>query len=125
MKTKILRPELQCGLRMNEVEKLIMAVKVWVIGALLCTMCRIGGFIGGVEGVKIIPEIFARDFADGEKVDIMVNKLTSTSTQIPMGYYSLPFCQPLGGLRGVKGTVEWRERFYWCGDSAVVVRNEV
>ena len=31
---------------------------------------------------------------DGERVDVKVNKLTSTVTQLPYDYYRLPFCKP-------------------------------
>ena len=31
---------------------------------------------------------------DGEKVDVKVNKLTSTMTQLPYDYYRMPFCKP-------------------------------
>lgn len=30
----------------------------------------------------------------GAQVRLYVNKLTSTKTQIPFDYYSLPFCHP-------------------------------
>jgi len=35
-----------------------------------------------------------RDYQPGERVDLKVNKLTSTKTQLPYEYYALPFCQP-------------------------------
>ncbi len=85
-------------------------VKMWVIGALLYTMCTTG-FIRGIEGIKIIPGMAAYNFAEKEKVEIMVNKLTSIRTQIPMDYYSLPFCKPEGRSRGMKGAVEWGKEF--------------
>ncbi len=112
---------------MNEIQEpgVIWVVKMWVIGALLYPMCTIGGFVRGVEGVKIIPGMAAKDFAENEKVDIMVNKLTSIRTQIPLDYYSLPFCVPEGGSRDVKGAVEWGEGVCRCDDGATVVRNGV
>ena len=41
-----------------------------------------------------LPGVAPKDFKQGEHVDIKVNKLTSTRTQLPYEYYSLPFCQP-------------------------------
>jgi len=49
--------------------------------------------VGGVEGFYL-PGVAPRDYADGEKVELKVNKLTSTKTQLPFEYYALPFCQP-------------------------------
>eukprot|EP01084_Bolivina_argentea_P206978 353244_1 len=85
---------------MDEIVKpeVTRVVKMWVIGALLYTMCTTG-FICGIEGIKIIPGMAAYNFAEKEKVEIMVNKLTSIRTQIPMDYYSLPFCKPEGGVK--------------------------
>ncbi len=113
---------------MNEIQEpgMIRVVKMWVIGALLYAMCTIGGFVRGVEGVKIIPGKPATDFAKGEKVDIMVNKLTSLRTQIPLDYYSLPFCVPEGGSMDVNGGCRvGRRSVCRCDDGATVVRNGV
>ena len=41
-----------------------------------------------------LPGVAPKDFKQGEHVDIKVNKLTSTRTQLPYEYYALPFCQP-------------------------------
>jgi len=41
-----------------------------------------------------LPGVAPREFKDGEKVEIKVNKLSSTKTQLPYDYYSLPFCKP-------------------------------
>jgi len=41
-----------------------------------------------------LPGVAPHDFKQGEHVDIKVNKLTSTRTQLPFEYYALPFCQP-------------------------------
>ncbi|KAL1515628.1 hypothetical protein AB1Y20_002246 [Prymnesium parvum] len=41
-----------------------------------------------------LPGVAPRDYAPGERVELKVNKLTSTKTQLPYEYYSLPFCQP-------------------------------
>uniref|UniRef100_A0A3P8TGB8 Uncharacterized protein n=1 Tax=Amphiprion percula TaxID=161767 RepID=A0A3P8TGB8_AMPPE len=41
-----------------------------------------------------VPGVAPRDFRDGETVDIKAVKLTSSRTQLPYEYYSLPFCKP-------------------------------
>ena len=35
-----------------------------------------------------------REYADGDKVEIKVHKLSSPKTHLPYDYYSLPFCKP-------------------------------
>lgn len=39
-----------------------------------------------------------REYLDGVKIDMKVNKLISVKTQLPFDYYTLPFCAPDGGL---------------------------
>ena len=41
-----------------------------------------------------LPGVSPHEYREGEQVDLKVNKLTSTKTQLPYEYYSLPFCQP-------------------------------
>jgi transmembrane 9 superfamily protein 2/4 len=41
-----------------------------------------------------LPGVAPREFQEGELVPLKVNKLTSTKTQLPYEFYSLPFCQP-------------------------------
>eukprot|EP00210_Caulerpa_lentillifera_P000490 g473.t1 len=41
-----------------------------------------------------LPGVAPRDFERRESVTIKVNKLTSTKTQLPYDYYSLPYCRP-------------------------------
>jgi transmembrane 9 superfamily member 2/4 len=43
------------------------------------------------------PGVKPHSFKDGERVQLKVNALTSTHTQIPRDYYRLPFCQPQDG----------------------------
>jgi transmembrane 9 superfamily protein 2/4 len=45
-----------------------------------------------------LPGVAPHDFQRGEKVELKVNKLTSTRTQVPYEYYSLPFCMPKNGV---------------------------
>merc|ERR1719240_2017403 len=51
----------------------------------LCAVCASAFYLPGVA---------PRDYLPGEKVELKVNKLTSTKTQLPYEYYMLPFCQP-------------------------------
>lgn len=41
-----------------------------------------------------LPGVAVREYQADERVDIKVNKLTSTKTQLPYDYYTLPFCKP-------------------------------
>jgi Endomembrane protein 70 len=43
------------------------------------------------------PDVPPRTFVDGERIQLWVNSLTSTHTQLPRDYYRLPFCTPQGG----------------------------
>jgi len=40
------------------------------------------------------PGVRPHQFKSEDKVELKVNALTSTHTQIPKGYYTLPFCEP-------------------------------
>ncbi|KAI9125511.1 hypothetical protein K1719_002929 [Acacia pycnantha] len=41
-----------------------------------------------------LPGVAPRDFQKGDLLMVKVNKLTSTKTQLPYSYYSLPYCRP-------------------------------
>ncbi|XP_077214735.1 transmembrane 9 superfamily member 8-like [Tasmannia lanceolata] len=41
-----------------------------------------------------LPGVTPEDFTKGALLQVKVNKLTSTKTQLPYSYYSLPFCRP-------------------------------
>eukprot|EP00898_Chlorokybus_atmophyticus_P008168 jgi/Chlat1/8352/Chrsp80S07791 len=41
-----------------------------------------------------LPGVAPLDFDKGDWVNVKVNKLSSTKTQLPYDYYSLPFCKP-------------------------------
>ena len=45
-------------------------------------------------------------YLDGEKVDVKVNKLTSTVTQLPYDYYRLAFCKPKELINSVENLGE-------------------
>ncbi|KAL2501298.1 Transmembrane 9 superfamily member 7 [Forsythia ovata] len=41
-----------------------------------------------------LPGVAPRDFQKGETLEVKVNKLTSTKTQLPYDYYFLSYCKP-------------------------------
>merc|ERR1719331_2851555 len=41
-----------------------------------------------------LPGVAPREYAEGDKVEIKVHKLSSPKTHLPYDYYSLPFCKP-------------------------------
>lgn len=41
-----------------------------------------------------LPGVSPQDFQKGDPLKVKVNKLTSTKTQLPYTYYSLPYCRP-------------------------------
>ena len=41
-----------------------------------------------------IPGVAPRNYLQGDRVHLKVNKLTSVKAQLPFSYYSLPVCQP-------------------------------
>ena len=45
-------------------------------------------------------------YLDGDRVDVKVNKLTSTVTQLPYDYYRLAFCQPKELINSVENLGE-------------------
>eukprot|EP00439_Symbiodinium_sp_Y106_P049381 s1435_g6.t1 len=45
-----------------------------------------------------LPGVAPIEYAEGARVELKVNKLTSVKTQLPYGYYTLPFCKPDSGI---------------------------
>ena len=45
-----------------------------------------------------VPGVAPTDFKEGEEVGLKAIKMTSSHTQLPYEYYSLPFCEPPEGL---------------------------
>jgi len=41
-----------------------------------------------------IPGVAPVEFKEGDPIEVKAIKLTSTHTQLPYSYYSLPFCRP-------------------------------
>ncbi|KAL2621947.1 hypothetical protein R1flu_002152 [Riccia fluitans] len=48
-----------------------------------------------------LPGSYMHPYADGEEVSAKVNSLTSIDTELPFGYYTLPFCKPPDGVKQV------------------------
>lgn len=46
-----------------------------------------------------LPGSFPQEFIRNASIGVKVSSLTSTQTELPFGYYSLPFCKPPGGVR--------------------------
>lgn len=38
-------------------------------------------------------------YSEGEEIFAKVNSLTSIETELPFGYYTLPYCKPIGGIK--------------------------
>ena len=45
-----------------------------------------------------VPGVAPQDFAENDKIDVRAIKMTSSHTQLPYEYYSLPFCKPPGEI---------------------------
>jgi transmembrane 9 superfamily member 2/4 len=45
-----------------------------------------------------LPGVAPIEYQDGARVELKVNKLVSVRTQLPYGYYTLPYCKPEGGV---------------------------
>lgn len=46
------------------------------------------------DGSQYLIAKFYISFLQGDPLKVKVNKLTSTKTQLPYSYYSLPYCRP-------------------------------
>eukprot|EP01035_Chromulina_nebulosa_P068268 gene68268-93544_t len=54
----------------------------------------------GATAVYYLPGVTPHTYQQRDPVKIFVSKLTSTKTQIPYDYYSLPYCKPeIAGLQ--------------------------
>ena len=59
-----------------------------------CRCCvLVGALVHSVSGFYL-PGVAPIEYHEGAKVDLKVNKLTSTKTQLPYSWYSLQFCKP-------------------------------
>ncbi|CAK0904814.1 unnamed protein product, partial [Prorocentrum cordatum] len=46
-----------------------------------------------------LPGFAPVEYDQGVPVELKVNKLTSVKTQLPYRYYTLPYCEPAGGIK--------------------------
>ncbi|KZV21613.1 hypothetical protein F511_17638 [Dorcoceras hygrometricum] len=53
-----------------------------------------------------LPGVAPRDFQLGETLEVKVNKLSSTKTQLPYDYYSLSYCKPQKIINGAENLGE-------------------
>ncbi|KAK8960971.1 hypothetical protein KSP40_PGU013289 [Platanthera guangdongensis] len=58
---------------------------------LLILTCSCDGFY--------LPGSYMHTYSQGESIWAKVNSLTSIETELPFSYYSLPYCQPQGGIK--------------------------
>ncbi|KAG8463102.1 hypothetical protein KFE25_011099 [Diacronema lutheri] len=61
--------------------------------------------LGGAAAFYL-PGVAPKEYMENDKVEIKVNKLTSTMTQLPYDYYSLPFCKPPKVMNAVENLGE-------------------
>ena len=59
-------------------------------------------FVGGALALALLapaacfylPGVAPHEYLKGDRVELKLNKLASTKTQLPYEWYSLPFCRP-------------------------------
>ncbi|KAL2251096.1 transmembrane 9 superfamily member 7 [Sesamum indicum] len=73
---------------MGEIGRMMMINTFWVVVVveLLIKASPANGFY--------LPGVAPRDFQTGEALEVKVNKLSSTKTQLPYDYYFLSYCKP-------------------------------
>ncbi|CBY37016.1 unnamed protein product, partial [Oikopleura dioica] len=59
---------------------------------------RILLYLAGLSNGFYVPGVAPIDFRRSEKVEIRAVKMTSSKTQLPYEYYTLPFCLPIEGV---------------------------
>lgn len=72
--------------RSNATRNAVAALLALAVALSACVCVGVSAFY--------LPGVAPREYADGEMVELKVNKLDSTVTQLPYDFYSLPFCQP-------------------------------
>eukprot|EP00898_Chlorokybus_atmophyticus_P003822 jgi/Chlat1/4440/Chrsp29S04396 len=48
-----------------------------------------------------LPGSFPNEYYANDTLAVKVNSVTSTNTELPFGYYTLPFCKPPGGVKNM------------------------
>uniref|UniRef100_V9IL94 Transmembrane 9 superfamily member n=1 Tax=Apis cerana TaxID=7461 RepID=V9IL94_APICE len=64
------------------------------IFVIICLLIETNGFY--------VPGVAPVEFKKGQKIDVKAVKMTSTHTQLPYDYYSIPFCVPKNGSKDYK-----------------------
>jgi transmembrane 9 superfamily member 2/4 len=67
-----------------------------VNGSGLSTILLCAGLLGA-SNAFYVPGVAPVEFHRGSKIEVKAVKMTSTHTQLPYEYYSLPFCLPKNG----------------------------
>jgi transmembrane 9 superfamily protein 2/4 len=75
------------------------AMPRWLLVLLAVTALVLSSSLG-VEAFYL-PGSYLHPYADGDKLGVKVNSITSIETELPYSYYSLPFCQPKEGIKKV------------------------
>lgn len=52
-----------------------------------------------------VPGAFPEEYIEGYRLQAQVNSLTSSETELPYDYYSMPFCKPPEGISRIKTAV--------------------
>nr|GEY04715.1 transmembrane 9 superfamily member 11 [Tanacetum cinerariifolium] len=66
--------------------------KILILVSVSCLIFEI------VDGYYL-PGSFPHRYFVGDQLSVKINSLTSIDTEIPYGYYTLPFCKPLEGIK--------------------------
>src|SRR4051812_38801898 len=67
--------------------------------SLICWICVfVIGFVQ-ISNAFYLPGSYMHTYSNGDRIFAKVNSLTSIETELPFSYYSLPYCQPLGGIK--------------------------
>ena len=82
----------------NRKKMALKSIKLWSIHILVLPSILLLQFSCDVCNAFYVPGVAPQDFAKGDKIDVRAIKMTSSHTQLPYEYYSLPFCKPDGEI---------------------------
>lgn len=63
-------------------------------GIMILYICIFSTFFLKLSSCFYIPGVAPVEFKKGDRIEVRAVKMTSTQTQLPFEYYSLPFCPP-------------------------------
>lgn len=72
-----------------------MLLPAWLFAMFIVLVCGPG------VNAFYLPGSYMRKFVHNDPLTVMVNSLTSIETELPFGYYSLPYCKPQDGEKHV------------------------